>query len=261
MWSESSPCRQKHSNHAMTVKTKGVEELMQTHACKLGLCKTIICAFVVTVLFHITGVCCHYVKLTIVTFQEAMMLFGCRWKWWHRDVCTGHQKGSNETKPHVLCGFSSYIWTMNICLFITYYLLFWKLSEKKKIMTTSVCSYLLRDITLSRWVLLLLFSINIIETAGRRVLRRVLIGWEHAALFRMSDRNWKLTPFYSLASLLIALRSLPPLVAPSAPRRLGRSQQAAAAAAVAAVRSGSPALLPEEGGGVQGVHRSRDSRG
>lgn len=81
----------------------------------------------------------------------------------------------------------------------------------------------------------------------------------------MSERNWKLTPFYSLASLLIALRSLPPLVAPSAPRRLGRSQQAAAAdvaaADVAAVRSGSPALLPEEGGGVQGVHRSRDSRG
>lgn len=77
----------------------------------------------------------------------------------------------------------------------------------------------------------------------------------------MSERNWKLTPFYSLASLLIVLRSLPPLVAPSAPRRLGRSQQAAAAADVAAVRSGSPALLPEEGGGVQGVHRSRDSRG
>lgn len=34
----------------------------------------------VRVSFHITGFSCHYVKWTILAFQQAERLFGCRWK-------------------------------------------------------------------------------------------------------------------------------------------------------------------------------------
>lgn len=75
--------------------------------------------------------------------------------------------------------------------------------------------------------------------------------------FRISGSTCTVNPFYSLDLSSISLHSLALFGPPSAPRRLVWSQQAAA-------RRGDPAVVPTgrtEGGGVEGFHRSKDSRG